>query len=346
VTSARRAAEVSATRQAAITEGFRRFPTFLAELRPTMARLNDLTNQQKPLLRDLRRAAPSLTTFLKELGPFTEASRPAFRSLGDLSTSGLRAVRDSSDEVRTLREFAKDAPAVGKPLRQFLQVADDRERTKHGPDKRAAETAPPAPDPTSNAQGKTFTGMESFWNYIFWQGTSTNEFDSFSHILRTTGYAGTECAPYITDARPIANGGNAKSQHLNELCNAYMGPYQPGVNACDVLDKDGVDNGCPGGRSSVKDGPVPAASSKSSGGLPKFNSLDPKAGQPQATTPLPGQLDPSKPHVVLPPQLQELMNQLQGTKAPSGSPSLPSGQSQPSAGSPSADQLLNFLMSP
>src|SRR4051794_11148974 len=280
VSSAREAAEVSATRQADITEGFRKFPTFLAELKPTMARLNDLTTQQRPLLADLRRAAPDLNRFFKELGPFSEASRPAFRSLGGLSTSGLKAVHDSSDEIKTLREFAKDAPAVGKPLRQFLQVADDRNRTKHWPDKRAAETAPPAPDPTADAQGKTFTGMESFWNYLFWQGTSTNEFDSVSHFLRTTGYAGTECAPFITDARPRANGGTADTEHLYNLCNAAMGPYQPGVTACDVTDHDGVDDGCPGGRSSVKAGPGPAsAKSKSSGGdVPKFNSLDPMVG--------------------------------------------------------------------
>src|SRR5207247_7326575 len=98
-------------------------------------------------------------------------------------------------------------------------------------------------------------------------------------------------------ARPIANGGDAKSQSLNENCNTYLGPYEPGVNACDVTDKDNIDNGCPGGRSSVKPGPVPgtSSSSKSSGGLPKFNALDPKAGQRPATTPLPGQIDPSRP---------------------------------------------------
>jgi ABC-type transporter Mla subunit MlaD len=344
VTSARRAAEVSATRQADITEGFRKFPTFLAELRPTMARLNDLTNQQKPLLADLRRAAPSLTTFLEELGPFSEASRPAFRSLGDLSSSGLRAVRDSSDEIHTLREFAKDAPAIGKPLRQFLQVADNRDRSSHWPDKTAETTAPPPPDPTSNAKGKSFTGMEQFWNYAEFQGLAINEFDAVGHMLRLLLFAGTECSPYTTDARPIANGGTAKSQHANEVCGGYLGPYQPSINACDVTDKDNVDNGCPGGRSTTNGSASSSASKRSP--LPKFNSLESKVGRPPAVTPLPGQVDPSRPHVVLPPQLQGLMNQLSGNAPQIGTPSLPSGQPAAPPSAPSADQLLNFLLAP
>jgi ABC-type transporter Mla subunit MlaD len=351
VSSARNAAEISASRQADITAGFQKFPTFLAELKPTMARLNDLTTQQRPLLADLQHAAPDLTTFFKELGPFSEASRPAFRSLGDLSTSGLRAVHDSSDEIKTLRQFAKDAPAVGKPLRQFLQVADDRNRSSHWPNKTAQESAPPAPDPTSNAQGKTFTGMESFWNYAYWQTLAINEFDSVSHYLRTSVTAGTQCASWTSDVRPKANGGTDKSETVNKTCNSFMGPYQPGINACDVTDKDGVDNGCPGGKSTTNGtSPLPGTKSKATNGkgasLPAFNSLDPMAGKKPATTPLPGQLNPSIPHVVLPPQLQDLMHSLSG-KAPQGSPSVPSGQApQLPSGAPASDQLLSFLLAP
>ncbi|MFL5885675.1 MAG: MlaD family protein [Thermoleophilaceae bacterium] len=343
VTSSRRAAEVSASREADVTAGFKKFPTFLAELKPTMARLNDLTNQQRPLLSDLHRAAPDLTTFFERLGPFSEASRPSFRSLGTLSTSGLRAVRDSSDEIKTLREFAQDAPGVGKPLRQFLQVADNRNRESHWPDIRAAQTAPPAPDPTSDAKGKSFTGMESFWNYIYWQALALNEFDSVSHYLRVAAFPGTECGQYQTDVRPIANGGTAKSQSIGDICNSYMGPYQPGINTCDPTDKDAVDNGCAGGKSSVTNGPGPAKATNGKGSkLPAFNSLDPNAGKRAATTPLPGQINPSVPHVTLPPQIQDLMQSL-GAKGPQA-PSVPGGQAP--SGAPSADQLLNFLLAP
>jgi hypothetical protein len=325
-----------------------------------MARLNELTTAQKPLLIDLQRAAPSLTTFFKRLGPFSEASRPSFRSLGDMSTAGLKAVRDSSDEIQTLRQFAQDAPAVGKPLRQFLQVADNRDRESHWPDKRAAESAPPAPDPTSNANGKSFTGMESFWNYFFWQPLALNEFDAIGHVLRVLLFVGTECAPYTSDARPKANGGTDKTQKLYEDCNSSMGPYQPGITARDPTDPDNIDNGAPGGKSTTNGTASAKSSSSSSRSIPAATSLDSNAGKPAATTPLPGQTDPSRPHVTLPPQLQELIDALKGHPAP-GAPSLPdTSQTQQQVqqqlqqlqqqgdvpSGPSPDQLLNFLLAP
>ena len=119
-----------------------------------------------------------------------------------------------------------------------------------------------------------------------------------------------------------------------------MGPYQPGVTSKDPTDKDGIDDGSPGGRTTDTSGPVPGASASD---FAKAFKSDPSRGKPAATTPLPGQLDPSRPHVVLPPEIQQLMHSLQG-KTPSA-PSAPTGQA-PSApsGAPSADQLINFLL--
>src|SRR5205823_697603 len=152
---------------------------------------------------------------------------------------------------------------------------------------------------------------------------------------------GTECAPFTTDARPVANGGTPKTEQLYKDCNSAMGPYQPGVTAKDPTDPNNTDNGAPGGNSTASSSPVP-----------KANSLDKNAGKPAATKPLPGQLDPSVPHVVAPPQIQQLLQALQG-KAPAGTPKLPnvnapqagSPSAQPTAGS-SAEQVLNFLLAP
>ena len=70
-------------------------------------------------------------------------------------------------------------------------------------------------------------------------------------------------------------------------------------------------------------------------------------GLPAATTPLPGQIDPSRPHYALPPQIQQLMNQLGGKAPTPQTPSSPTGQSpQTPSGAPSADDLLNFLLAP
>src|ERR671915_298697 len=103
-------AEISASRRDNIAAGFQRLPTFLAELEPTMARLGELTDAQTPLLRDLQAAAPALNEFLTRLGPFAEASRPAFRSLGETANVGVEAFNESRDEINELRKLAAAAP--------------------------------------------------------------------------------------------------------------------------------------------------------------------------------------------------------------------------------------------
>jgi ABC-type transporter Mla subunit MlaD len=304
VDSSERIASISASRRGDIQEGFRRLPRFLQELEPTMTKLGDLADEQTPLLTDLQRSAPALRETFTRLGPFAEASRPAFRSLGASSKKGTRAFRASADEIDELRQLAAEAPRLGKPLRQLLQTADDRSRGR--PDTRAGQTAPPDPDPTSikNSRRTAFTAMESVWNYIYWQTLAINEFDSFSHILRVLLIVGSECAPY-------ANAKEAQNKARQEHCNAWLGPYQPGVNKPDPTEDGGADNLA---KRSKKDGDTRGA------------------GDAEAP-PLPGQRDLSQPQIVLPPGLQDVQNEArnQGLRPPS---------------QPAPDQLLDFLLAP
>jgi phospholipid/cholesterol/gamma-HCH transport system substrate-binding protein len=305
-------AEISASRRDQIAAGFQRLPTFLGELQPTMLRLGQLTDEQTPLLLDLRRAAPSLNEFFTRLGPFSEASRPAVRSLGGASVKGLSAIRASGEEIDALRQFAKNAPGVGKPLRQLLQTADDRGRSSQR-DPRAVTTAPPSPDPTSRDPRRGFTGFESFWNYWYWQALAINQFDRFGHTLRVLGIEPGECAEF-------GNGG-AEERPEYKRCNAWLGPFQPGINAPDPTDADGPN----GGRTRVPPGTPRRATRVQRGG----------AGDREAG-PLPGQPDYSKPNVVLPPSIGQLIGDLRSrtsSQAPSGNP-----QQQ--------EQLLDYLLAP
>jgi ABC-type transporter Mla subunit MlaD len=323
VDSAENISRISASRRSEIAAGFQRLPRFLDELDPTMQRLGELTDEQTPLLRDLQRAAPGLNTFFNRLGPFAQASRPAIRSLGDTSDKGIRAIRASSDEITALRQLAANAPRLGRPLRQLLQTADDRSRGR--PDTRAAQSAPPNPDPTSiaNSDRTAFTAMESVWNYIFWQTLAINEFDSVSHFLHVLLVVGSECAPY-------ANAEQAKNKSRQEHCNSWLGPFQPGINAPDPTERGGTDALTP---TRAKKGEKTR-----------------KAGDPEAL-PDPGQRDPSRPEVVLPPGLQGVQND--GRRAASGGNSQGSAPTAPTEGAPSGgspqpapDQLLDFLLAP
>jgi ABC-type transporter Mla subunit MlaD len=328
VVTAGHAAEVSATRKADIARSFQRLPRFLDELKPTMFRLGQLADQQTPLLRDLRTAAPDLNTFFTRLGPFSKASRPALRSLGKASVVGNRAVKKGANEIKELRRLAVDAPPFAKPLRQFLESMDTRSRAIET-DPRAKATAPPAPDKTAIAGTGGFTGMEAIFDYLFWQTLSINLLDDTSHMVRlglqlSEGSDG--CSAY-ENRRP---GNDPALQAKFKKCNSWLGPDQPGITT-----------------------PDPTANTPAARALRAQNGKPAKKvgerrtpGQPDAG-PVPGQRDISKPQVVLPPQVNDLLNKL----VPKGG-ALPTPQQLkqklPDAGldQQQTNQLLDFLLSP
>jgi phospholipid/cholesterol/gamma-HCH transport system substrate-binding protein len=325
IKTAGRTAEISATRQAALRGQWREFPNFLAQLQPTMAQLGQLADQQTPLLRQLRATSPQLSRFFADLGPFSEASRPSIRTLGKAAVIGNKAFKQSKQEIAELKALAPNAPSAAKQTRQFLQSFDDRNRAIE-PDPRAKETAPPAPDPAAYKDGQGFTGMESILNYTYWQTLALNPFDQLGHLLRVVLLVNS-CSPWQTG--PV----DASNKDLFEKCNSWLGPNQPGVTTPDPTDKNYA--------------AIVATSNK------KGKNGKSLAVKPEATSPLPGQTDPSKPQVVLPPAIQQLLDQL--PKLPINTPSLnlPNAGSLPSTGAPqtvpdqrSADNLLNFLLSP
>jgi phospholipid/cholesterol/gamma-HCH transport system substrate-binding protein len=279
------ASEISATRREELRAQFRRFPGFLDELRPTMARLGELADEQTPLLADLERAAPDLNTFFTRLGPFSEASRPAIRSLGEMGEVGTKAFNEGKQEIQELKDLSVNAPPFAKPLRQFLQTIDDRKRAIEN-DPRAKETAPPAPDPTAIPGEGGFTGMEAVWDFFFWQTLSINMLDDTAHMLRASLTAVPECMNWI----------NHKPDDATvEKCNSYLGPYQPGILSPDPLD----------------DGKNPSAASvRANAGKPAGHEGERRGeGMPEAG-PLPGQPDLSKPQIVIPPEVQDLLDHM------------------------------------
>ncbi|MBA3300550.1 MAG: MCE family protein [Thermoleophilaceae bacterium] len=288
VTEAGETAEITATRRTALKAQLRLLPRFLDEFRPTLVSLGELSDEQIPTLRDLRAAAPALTSFLEELGPFSEASRPAVRSLGKASVTGRKALSESADEIDTLRALSADAPGFAKPLRQFLETIDDRGRAIET-DPRAAQTAPPAPDKVAANTGKGFTGMESLLNYAYWQTLAVNSFDEFSHVLRT-GIFLSECGEYNNDP----------TEEIQERCGSYTGPYQPGLRGKQD-DYTKRENSRKRERLEREDGRAPRVEREERR----------SAGQPEAG-PRPGETDPSKPRVVLPKGLQDLVDNLKG----------------------------------
>jgi virulence factor Mce-like protein len=279
-------AEITATRRAELERTFQKLPTFLDELRPTMARLGELADEQTPLLADMQRAAPHLDEFFSRLGPFAEASRPAVDSLGETSKVGTRTFREGKREIALLRRLAPKAQPTFKPIRQFLQTSDDRRRGLED-DPRSVNGSPPAPDPTAIREGgpSGFTGLEAIWNYFFWQSLSLNGFDKFSHMLRIS-ITETKCGQLYNEF----DFSTPKDRETFNDCSQWLGPNLPGITTPDFTEGATA-------KTARREEPARLLGEQRS------------AGQPDAG-PLPGQPDISRPQVTLPPDLQRVIEGL------------------------------------
>jgi ABC-type transporter Mla subunit MlaD len=215
VEEARDTAAVSASRRVALAATFRKLPVFLRELRPTLRDLGRAATDQVPALRNLRASAPTLTLFLRRLGPFADASRPAIRTLGGASIVGRRAAANAPPFVDRLRKFTSSTPELAQNLAIVLEHLDDRDH--------AVE-----PDPDSPG-GEGYTGLEALLQYPFDQTLAINVFDKRGYILKLNVLLDLQhnCSAY-TDAEHAK-----ENPERTKDCGSPLGPSQPGVNQPD-----------------------------------------------------------------------------------------------------------------
>ncbi|HYH58680.1 MAG TPA: MlaD family protein [Thermoleophilaceae bacterium] len=343
-------AEIQASRADRLQAQWNKLPRFLGELRPTLAQLDATAKEQIPFLERMRAAAPDFHRLLVALEPFANASRGSTRALGEAAVVGRRAFRESAEEIQELRELSEDAPRLAKPLRQFLETIDDRERSVDD-DPLHESLAPPAPDKTAAQPGEGFTGMEALMNYVYWQTLGINGFDQVSHFLRIV-LLQTDCSAYQ----------NNPDERLIRLCSTGVGPYQPCIEAEVEGKAEGPTSLIHNGKDlctleALEDGGAgvgQSASGETVANLDADEGLGRRRarGQPEAPA-LPGEPDISKPMITLPPQIQELLD---GLRKPPTLPDLPNVPSEPDlpgltpdsldsdSGPPQA--LLDYLLAP
>jgi virulence factor Mce-like protein len=223
VTEAKRTAQASAERRADLQATFHKFPAFLEELKPTMAALGRTADAQRPALANLSAAAPQLTRFFHDLVPFSQASTPAFKALGEALIPGRQAVRAAGPTISLLNQFAKLTPEVGKNLAIILRDLDDP--------KRAVENDPRATAQTKRngySGGKGYTGLQALLQYVFNQSLAVNSFDSNGqHLLRVNAFVDPVCGPY-TDTKLLKQ--NYKKDPVHTLkCLGYLGVHQANI---------------------------------------------------------------------------------------------------------------------
>ena len=239
IKKARDTAEASAARRADLSQDFGLLDDFLAELRPTLAELDNLAVKQTPLLTDLRAAAPGLNRLALNLPPFNGATEASLRSLGGASQVGEKALRRGSDEIKALAAAGQKAPVTAEILADFLRDIDDPRRAVEIDDRVTADTGRTNPNPgTKNTKG--YTGLEGLLNYAYYQAGAVNQFDQIGHLLHFSLYnifTG-PCGNFSsgrdpqTGARGVpAEGGGTTTNILQaDNCVAWLGQNQPGIN--------------------------------------------------------------------------------------------------------------------
>jgi ABC-type transporter Mla subunit MlaD len=206
-------ARASAERRGELAETFAKLPRFLAELKPTMQDLGALSDEMTPVISDLGDAAPDLNRFILALGPFSRQAKPSLDSLGDALKIGGPALQRSEPLIRDVTDFAKDADPLSRDLASLVTSFD--------------ETG----------------GIERLMDYIFFQVTAINGFDSLSHYLRAGLLASAACSRYqITVAFGCestfgpAEVEGASARHASARIPAHLADSRP------PADSDGVDD--------------------------------------------------------------------------------------------------------
>jgi virulence factor Mce-like protein len=200
----------SASRASALKSTVAKLPGFLRELRPTLAELGTTARLQTPALRDLRRASPDLTEFLKRLGPFADSARPAVRGLGRASDTGISAVTEAASTVKQLRSLGTASTEPMRNLRFVLENINDRGNA----------VEPNKLSPT----GAGFTGLEALLQYFFVQSQAINIYDSKGFMLKLNLLLN-ECSQYTNAQSAIDH--PERTAH----CKQWLGPTQPGVTS-------------------------------------------------------------------------------------------------------------------
>ena len=129
VVRANTTAQATAERSAPLEQDIQKLPTFLAELKPSMAQLGATADQMTPVLTDLGAQAPAINRLIEQMGPFAAAATPALTSLGDASVVGRKARRGEQADHRRPRS-ADHAARTGRhqPLRLPELVQEHRRR--------------------------------------------------------------------------------------------------------------------------------------------------------------------------------------------------------------------------
>lgn len=121
ISSGEQVLATTAARDRELAQAVRVLPTFLRELRPTLAAAEAAAGDAAPVLRDLRPAAPLLRPVLAGTAALAPDLRALFREAGPLITLAREALPAATRTVRAVRPLVDVLYPIGRDL---VPVAD------------------------------------------------------------------------------------------------------------------------------------------------------------------------------------------------------------------------------
>ena len=176
----------TSTQQANLRTSLQRLPGLLEQLKPTIAQLGTTVTTNEPVLQNLNQASGQLDRLLTDLPAFSKSAKPAIKSLGQASVTGKAAVTAATPTVKDLNAFAKPTPELAGNLAIVLHDLDAPSR--------AVERDPRSPG------GNGFTGLQALLGYVFNQTLAINTYGPEGHILAVDAFVSPMCSAYATPA--------------------------------------------------------------------------------------------------------------------------------------------------
>jgi phospholipid/cholesterol/gamma-HCH transport system substrate-binding protein len=156
INNANTAGQATAEKSQALEEGLQKFPGAMRELRLTMAKLKEFSDQATPVFSEFRTGAPAIARATEALGPFAHASTPALTSLGTAAAKSQEPLVKSTPIIRKVRKLADKAGPGAKSLTTLLASLRETE------------------------------GYKQLMKFLFNTTGGINGFDKFGHFLRAT----------------------------------------------------------------------------------------------------------------------------------------------------------------
>ena len=364
------AAVDTATQNNNLKATFQNLPSFLEQLRPTLAQLGTAVNANEPALVNLNTSAGNLNRLLRDFPSFANSSRVALTcgengqpacpgggvSLGTASVTGKQAIPPAQSLVNKLNQFTGGDNCTGKQV-CLPELAQNLSIVLHDLNDRSRATEPDRRSP--NGQG--YTGLEAVLQYVFQQTLNLDYLGPWGHVQAIDSFISPQCSNLATPGTIKQNLQGFGSSYRN--CYSFLGPNQPGVNSPDPSspgtcppDPGGQPPYAPGGSQPSQTGCTASASSRTATSnntqqaSPSANAASSSSGgggSPTAASSSGGQSG-SAPSSTSIGQLLGASNGAGTSPAAASSPSAASSSAAPSGTtSPNqAQQLLNYLMSP